>query len=106
MQSFCRENFDDSTSIRQIRQTFPPSKLCAIRYMYVCIYVCMHACMYVCMYICMYVCVYVCTHVRTYVCMYVCMHACMHIYGVHICKCVCKHVTDSNTNASADEIML
>ena len=27
MQNFGRENFDDSTSIRQIRQTFPPSVL-------------------------------------------------------------------------------
>ena len=26
-----RENFDESLAIRQIRQTFPPSKFCAIR---------------------------------------------------------------------------
>ena len=32
MQNFGREIFDDSTCIRQIRQTFPPSKFYAIRY--------------------------------------------------------------------------
>ena len=32
MQNFGRENFDDSTCIRQIRQTFPLSKFYAIRY--------------------------------------------------------------------------
>ena len=32
MQSFGGQNFDDSISIRQIRRTFSPSKLCAIRY--------------------------------------------------------------------------
>ena len=32
MQNFGRENFDDSTCICQIRQTFPPSKFYAIRY--------------------------------------------------------------------------
>ena len=32
MQNFGRENFDDSTCIRQIRQTFPPSKFYAIWY--------------------------------------------------------------------------
>ena len=32
VQNFGRENFDDSTCTHQIRQTFPPSKFCAIRY--------------------------------------------------------------------------
>ena len=32
MQNFGRENFDDSTCIREIRQTFPPSKFYAIWY--------------------------------------------------------------------------
>ena len=32
MQNFGGENFDDSTSICQIRQTFPPSKFSAIQY--------------------------------------------------------------------------
>ena len=32
MQNFGRENFDNSTSIRQIRRTFPPSKFCNIWY--------------------------------------------------------------------------
>ena len=27
-----RENFDESLAIHQIRQTFPPPKFCAIRY--------------------------------------------------------------------------
>ena len=33
MQNFGRENFDDSTCIQQIRQTFPPSKFYAIGYL-------------------------------------------------------------------------
>ena len=32
VQKFGRENFDDSTRTRQIHQTFPPSKFCAIWY--------------------------------------------------------------------------
>ena len=32
MQNFGKENFDDSTCIRQICQTFPPSKFYAIWY--------------------------------------------------------------------------
>ena len=32
LQNFGRKNFDDSTYSRQIRQTFPPSKFYAIRY--------------------------------------------------------------------------
>ena len=35
MQNFGRVNFDDSTCIRQIRQTFPPSKFYAVRYSYI-----------------------------------------------------------------------
>ena len=31
VQNLGRENFDDSTHTRQICQTFPPSKFCAIR---------------------------------------------------------------------------
>ena len=33
VQNFGRKNFDNSTYTRQIRQTFPPSKFCAIRYL-------------------------------------------------------------------------
>ena len=33
VQNFGRENLDDSTRTRQIRQTFPPSKFFAIRYL-------------------------------------------------------------------------
>ena len=33
-QNFSRDSLDDTTSIRQICQTFPPSKFCAIRYMH------------------------------------------------------------------------
>ena len=32
MQNFGRENFDNSNVFVKIRQTFPPSKFCAIRY--------------------------------------------------------------------------
>ena len=32
VQNFGRESFDDSTSIRKIRPTFPQSKFCTIRY--------------------------------------------------------------------------
>ena len=31
VQNFGRKNFDDSTCTRQIRQTFLPSKFCALR---------------------------------------------------------------------------
>ena len=76
----------------KFRQTFPPSKFCAIRYvcMCVCTYVgmyvrtCICACVfvYVCMYvhICLCVCasVYVCVFV--YVCMYVCVCACVFVH--------------------------
>ena len=34
MQNLGRKNFDDSTCIRQICQTFPPSKCYAIRYVF------------------------------------------------------------------------
>ena len=32
MENFDRENIDELLEIRQIRQYFPPSKICAIRY--------------------------------------------------------------------------
>ena len=32
MENFDRENIDELLEIRQIRQYFPPSKFCAIRY--------------------------------------------------------------------------
>jgi len=33
VENFDRENVDELIKIRQIRQYFPPSKFCAIRYM-------------------------------------------------------------------------
>ena len=39
MQNFGRKNLDDSTSIRQLCQTFPPSKSVFVLYgMYICIH--------------------------------------------------------------------
>ena len=32
MENFDRENIDELLEIRQIRQYFPPSKICAVRY--------------------------------------------------------------------------
>ena len=32
MENFDRENIDELLEIRQIRQYFPPSKFCAVRY--------------------------------------------------------------------------
>ena len=32
MENFDRENIDELLEIRQIRQYFPPSKLCAVQY--------------------------------------------------------------------------
>ena len=37
MENFDRENIDELLEIRQIRQYFPPSKFCAVRY--VCMYI-------------------------------------------------------------------
>ena len=33
MENFDRENIDELLEIRQIRQYFPPSKICAVRYL-------------------------------------------------------------------------
>ena len=35
MENFDRENIDELLEIRQIRQYFPPSKICAVRYVQV-----------------------------------------------------------------------
>ena len=32
MENIDRENFDEEALIRQIRQNFPPSNICAVRY--------------------------------------------------------------------------
>ena len=34
MENFDRENIDELLEIRQIRQYFPPAKICAVRYVY------------------------------------------------------------------------
>ena len=39
MENFDRENIDELLEIRQIRQYFPPSKICAVRYIHVCNYI-------------------------------------------------------------------
>ena len=35
MQIIDRENFDDEALIRQIRQNFPPSNICAVQYIWI-----------------------------------------------------------------------